>query len=275
MVRPKSNWLGNQTNPQGGQAKKQGVKNPKAIKSLRKGSKRHQAIADQLAEGYSPHFGFLHIPKTGGSGLTRLGKELVARGYQFPCIFGHNWKVEEILAHFPDMRLCFILRDPLSRMISGFNSRLAQGRPTYNSMWSPREAAAFALLPSAKHLLNAILSDEEYQQSALKYAMHVIRHLRWNYTFYFEDLKTVKARASHFELIGNIASTYDFIERITALSGAPPALAAELYQKVHESKIKSQDILASYDEDELSRIRNFISKEIRIYDQLLHIAGSK
>jgi hypothetical protein len=73
--------------------------------------------------------------------LTKFGNGLVARGYQFPCIFGHGWKAQKILTQFPDMRLCFILRDPLSKMISGFNSRLVQGRPTYNSLWSPQETA--------------------------------------------------------------------------------------------------------------------------------------
>lgn len=234
---------------------------------------RVRAIREQIRSGHSPRLGFLHIPKTGGSGVTKFGKELVARGYQFPCIFGHGWKVEEILTHFPEMRLCFILREPLSKMISGFNSRLRQGRPTYNSLWSPAEAAAFAMLPSTRHLLDAMLSDDEYQQSALAYAMHAVRHLRWSYSFYFKDVPSVKARAAHFELIGDISSLSDFIGRITVLSGAPAALAAELYQKRHEAGGGSGDPLAGYTEEQVARIRDHLRRDFRIHRELLALAG--
>jgi hypothetical protein len=243
-------------------SKSKSVENPKL-----------QDIREQIRNGHSPHLGFLHIPKTGGSGLNAFGRKLVARGYQFPCIFGHTWKVEKILTHFPEMRLCFILRDPLSKMISGFNSRLVQGRPTHNSLWSPREAAAFALFPSTRHLLDAIISDDEYQKSALNYAMRAIQHLRWNYSFYFKDLPSVKACASRFELIGDIASSADFIERMTVLSGAPAALAAELYQKRHVGKVRADDSLAGYDEQQISGIQHFLRDNTLIYQELLSIAG--
>ena len=234
---------------------------------------RVKAIKEQIRNGHSPRLGFLHIPKTGGSGVNEYGRQLVARGYRFPCIFGHGWKVEDILEEFPEMRLCFILRDPLSKMISGFNSRLRQGRPTYNSLWSPAEAAAFAILPSTRHLLDAILSDDEFLQSALAYAKRHIRHLRWNYAFYFKDVAAVNARRNHFEVIGEIANLSDFIERLTTLSGAPVSLAAELYEKRHEAGGKSVDVLSGYGESEMVRIRQFLRKDFHIHRELSAIAG--
>lgn len=242
-------------------------------KSKQAKDSRFGTIKEQIRNGHSPRLGFLHIPKTGGSGVNEYGRELVARGYRFPCIFGHGWKVEEILAHFPEMRLCFILRDPLSKMISGFNSRLRQGRPTYNSLWSPAEAAAFSILPSPRHLLDAILSDDEFQQSALAYAKRHIRHLRWNYAFYFKDVEAVNTRRDHFEVIGEISKLSDFIERLTALSGAPVSLAAELYEKRHEAVGKPDDVLTGYSDSEISRIRQFLRKDFHIHRELRAIAG--
>lgn len=243
-------------------------------KSKKPDDQKIRAIKEQIKSGHSPRLGFLHIPKTGGSGVSKFGQELVARGYEFPCQFGHNWKVEKIREHFPEMRLCFILREPLSRMISGFNSRMRQGRPTYKSPWSPAEAAAFAMLPSHRHLLDAMLSDDEYQQSVLSHAMRVVRHLRWNYPFYFKDLPTLKSHAAHFELIGDISSSFDFIERITVLSGAPVALASELYEKRHVASVRFDDALAGYDEDQIARIQHHLRKDYPIYRELLSMANS-
>ncbi len=240
---------------------------------------RVRAIREQIRNGRSPELGFLHIPKTGGSGVARFGRRIVARGYRFPCVFGHGWKVEQILTHFPEMRLCFILRDPLSKMISGFNSRLRQGRPTYNrvwspnSLWSPAEAAAFAMLPSARDLLDAILSEDEFRQSSLAYAMHAIRHLRWDYPFYFKDVATVRARSDRFALIGDISNVAGFIERIAILSGVPAGLAAELYEKRHEAGGKSGDPLAELSAEQIERIRLHLRKDYRIHRELLAIGG--
>jgi hypothetical protein len=232
-----------------------------------------EAIRAQIRKGHTPRYGFLHIPKTGGSGITVFARELVKRGHAPPCIFGHGWKVGDIAGRFPEMKLCFILRDPLDRMISGFNSRLRQGRPTYNSPWTPAEATAFSMLPSAAHLLDAIVSDDDFHRSALDFAMRHILHLRWNYTFYFQDLAGVATHRERFAHIGQISAVPAFIDAFTALSGAPPALAAELYEKRHESGSHSRDPLAGRAPEDVARIRNFLRREYLIHGELLALAA--
>jgi hypothetical protein len=241
--------------------------------SKKKRDAKVQKIRDQIKAGYSGEYGFLHIPKTGGSGVNEYGQALVQRGYKFPCHFGHGWKVEEILTHFPKMKINFILRDPLSRMISGFNSRLRQGRPTYTSIWTPGEASAFTLFPSIKHLLDAILADDEYNKSAVAYTMRCVRHLHWNYAYYFKNMETLESSRSNFSLIGTMDTLDEFIDGVTAQAGAPKSLASELYGKRHESSSKSGNVLDNYSPKEITRIRNFMRRDYKIYSELLSISG--
>ena len=96
-------------------------------------SRRMAKMKAQVKAGHNPGLGFLHIPKTGGSGIRALGRNAVERGLPFPSGFSHGWTLEEIRRRFPQMKLAFILRDPLERAISGFNSRLRQGRPPHHA----------------------------------------------------------------------------------------------------------------------------------------------
>ena len=232
-----------------------------------------QLVKDQIKSGRSRQHGFLHIPKTGGSGVNTLGRSLHERGFKSPCVFSHGWKVEEILKHFPDIKISFVLRDPLSRMISGFNSRVRQGRPTYNNIWTPAEAAAFSLFPSVGKLLDAILAEDEFSKSAVTYTMRNVSHLRWNYGFYFKNLDTVRSNRSSFEIIGSINRMDEFINGYTALAGAPESTAAELYEKRHEANVRSEDALGHYSPEDISRLKAFIDKDYRIYNELLSIAN--
>lgn len=232
-----------------------------------------QLVKDQIKSGRSREHGFLHIPKTGGSGVNALGRSLQEHGFKSPCVFSHGWKMEEVLKHFPDIKISFVLRDPLSRMISGFNSRLRQGRPTYNNIWTPAEAAAFNLFPSVGHLLDAMLAEDEFSKSAVAYTMRNVTHLRWNYGFYFKNTDTVRSNRSSFELIGTMDNMDGFIKGYTAMAGAPESTAAELYEKRHEAKVRSEDELGRFSEEDISRIRDFLGKDYRIYRELLSIAG--
>jgi len=241
--------------------------------SKKKKSAKVLAIKEQIKSGYSGDFGFMHIPKTGGTGVNAFGKSLVERGHRFPCIFGHGWTVQEILENFPKIQINFILRDPLSKMISGFNSRIRQGRPTYNSIWTPGEASAFTLFPSVRNFFDAILADDEFNKSAVAYTMRRVRHLHWNYGFYFKNLETIRANQSSFRLIGTMETLNEFVGGMTALVGAPESLAREFYEKQHESSTRAEQALEGYSPKEINRIRNFLRRDYRIYSELMTLSG--
>ena len=120
------------------------------------------------------------------------------------------------------MRVALILRDPLERTISGFNSRLRQGRPTYTSLWKPAEAVAFAHFPDVRRYLDALIADDDWSLSACAYARRHVTHLRWNYRYYFRSAEAVRrATPTHIVLVGRIEETDAFIDALLAEAGIP------------------------------------------------------
>ena len=96
-------------------------------------SREASKIRRQLRAGHGAEVGFLHLPKTGGSGIVSLGRKLVKDGQPFPVCFSHVWSFADVRERYPKMRVTVVVRDPLERAISGFNSRLRQGRPPHHA----------------------------------------------------------------------------------------------------------------------------------------------
>jgi hypothetical protein len=230
-----------------------------------------QGVTRRMRNGFSKQFGFLHIPKTGGTSLISFGQQLVDKGHPFPVSFGHSWRIHEIRSYFPKIKLTLMLRDPLERMVSGYNSRLRQGRPSYNSMWTPAEAAVMAMLPSSRHLLDAMLSEDQFSISAVAYARKKVSHLRWNYCFYFKNPEFVRKNASLFQLVGHMRNFGQFVNRMAELCETPDALVRELYHKMHDSPEKSSSVLDHYSQEEISRLRAAMAEEYAIYDELCQL----
>ncbi|AUQ68766.1 sulfotransferase family 2 domain-containing protein [Phaeobacter inhibens] len=133
-------------------------------------------------------FALVHVGKTGGTSLRLMIKDLRAAGFKMPLTkLQHKVTPDEALAEQPDLQLGFVYRDPATRFVSGFNSRLRSGRPTHNSIWSPAEAVAFSWFSDANSLAEALYAEDPRLQSAAHFAMSRINHLARGYTFYFQS----------------------------------------------------------------------------------------
>ena len=119
------------------------------------------------------------------------------------------------------------------------------------------------------------MSDDDYHVSAVNFAMRSIRHLNWNYAFYFEGVKSVGEFSDRFGTVGSMEAVGRFVEALTAISAAPASIADELYKKRHESSAKSSDALAAYSPDEIARIRKALVREYRIYRELKRFSVSR
>ncbi len=167
------------------------------------------------------------------------------------------------------MRMTLILRDPLERTISGFNSRLRQGRPTYTSMWKPAEAVAFAQFRDVRHYLDALIADDDWSLSACAYARRHVTHLRWNYRYYFRSAEAVRKNAGHIALVGRIEETDAFVDALVAEAGIPASACAGLYERRHEAKVRPSRVLAEYGDGDIARMRARLAAEYAIYDALV------
>ena len=83
---------------------------------------------------------FLHIGKTGGSAIKHaINKNCPDSEYEIH-FYRHAVKLRDIPK---GEKFVFILRDPVTRFVSGFYSRQRQGKPRYNIPWRPKEKTAF------------------------------------------------------------------------------------------------------------------------------------
>ena len=127
---------------------------------------------------------FLHIPKTGGTALRHALQDPSVTDKYVIKLRDHNVQLRDV----PEGDLVFfVLRDPVSRFVSGFFSRQRQGRPRYFFPWSSEEQAIFEEFDSANKLALALTSENETEKSRAIAAMQHLKYVALPYWFWFED----------------------------------------------------------------------------------------
>jgi hypothetical protein len=231
-------------------------------------------IEEQLNRGGSLASAFLHIPKTGGRSLKTVFEALERRGQAFPVRFGHAWTLREIIRHYPAAKVSFLLRDPLERAVSGFNSRLRQGRPhEAGAPWSPAEAAAFGIFRDVTSYLRALLSQDDFLPSAALYASQHIMHLRWNYRYYFESSAAVDEMRGAIAHVGRVEAPLETWKLLFADHGQPAAFAAQQFHREHVSARRPEEYLAEFGPDEIARLRKAMREDYAIFGKLTALAA--
>jgi hypothetical protein len=130
---------------------------------------------------------FLHIGKTGGTAVKRaLGRAGRAYWWEHDDTEVPPTPYGKIALHHHGVRLAdlpagdfafFFLRDPVSRFVSAFYSRLNEGRPYYDYPWSPEERRAFEAFPTPQRLAAALSSGDARERDLAHWAMRQIRHM--------------------------------------------------------------------------------------------------
>jgi hypothetical protein len=182
----------------------------------------------------------LHIGKTGGTYLRSLLEHNQDRIPSNLHILGHEDTIKTTRKKYGEGReLAFIFRDPTERFVSGFNSRLRQGRPTYNSIWSTGEAAAFQWFSTPNALAEALSSPDERMRSAALFSMENISHLKNNYAFFLKNVALLRQEDARIRVCVNLCDLDRFLPQIMARLGIedydrPPAPA------YHKSPVSSE-----------------------------------
>jgi hypothetical protein len=234
---------------------------------------RSRAIVGQSKNGCSIDFGFLHIPKTGGSSFSSFSRNMISAGYLMPVRFGHIWSLGDIVQCFPNTKVSFMIRDPLDRTISAFNSRLRQGRPRFSNNWKPREATAFSLFPNVEAYLNALISKEEFDISAVKFAQVSIKHLKWGYVNYFEGTVPLERNRSSIHLVGEVENSIKFWEKYAAQFDIPAEIVRKKFTRKHVAKISSTSILEKFSAAQVSAMKAALGSEYNVYNSLLKLVN--
>lgn len=116
----------------------------------------------------------LHIGKTGGTALMAALREAPPSGSRV-LFHKHYFR----LADVPVGEKCFfVVRDPVTRFVSGFFSRQRHGRPRYNTSWNEGEEQAFARFATPNALALALSSRDSALRQTAEAAMGNIAHVR-------------------------------------------------------------------------------------------------
>jgi hypothetical protein len=134
--------------------------------------------------------------------------------------------------HIPEGEsFMFVVRDPLSRFVSGFNGRLREDRPRYHYPWKAEEKIAFSIFTTPDQLATALSADDEVERRQAEDAMRGIGHINTSYWFWFVDEKSFRNRLSDVFFIAfqdQLDEDFDLLKRKLGLPAEARLPADEL-----------------------------------------------
>ncbi len=146
---------------------------------------------------------FLHVGKTGGTAVKAAfsAYPFFVRFHRGSVLLFHNHSVA--LSSIPrGDRFVAFFRDPVTRYVSGFNSRRRQGRPRRFVPWSLPERRAFGRFPTAESLARGLSDPDEVVRRRAHRAMKSIEHVGSFQADWVGGCRGLRRRAGDVLLLG-------------------------------------------------------------------------
>ena len=144
---------------------------------------------------------FLHVSKAGGSALRHaIRASRVQAGGPLTSPWGrirghdHGFRFADVGS---DDMAVITLRDPATRFVSAFLSRLRKGAPRYYNEWSSHERRSFEWFSSPRALADALAESSGELRERAEFALRSIRHVRDPMTHWTGDAGYVRERAEN------------------------------------------------------------------------------
>ena len=147
---------------------------------------------------------FLHVGKTGGTTVKRMVRQNKLRNTPRGrlVMHQHHTTLPEVLAWNEANTGALFLRHPLSRFVSGFNSRLREGKPAKSIPWKPPERLAFSHFPTPNDLAEGLFCDDPLVEDRATAAMNAMVHSRMHFTHWLRDVDYLESRIDRITFIG-------------------------------------------------------------------------
>lgn len=157
-----------------------------------------------------PRVHFIHFGKSGGTTvMARLRQASLRDRLRRCCRIQLHRDHDFTLRDVPEGDLCFFfIREPIARYVSGFNSRLREGMPTFRFPHSDAERRLFGLFPTPSALAEALSSDDRELREQADQAFGEIRHLRRDYAHYLGGIENLEKQIDSVFFIGR-QETFD------------------------------------------------------------------
>ena len=168
----------------------------------------------------TPALGFLHIPKTGGSGIRALGRKVVKAGQPFPCGFGTAGRSPRSASAFRDAARLHPAR-PARARDQRLQLAAAPGPADLHEPLAPAEAAAFAHFPESS-AGSTRCSPTTTEPLGLRLRAAARHPPALELPLLLQEPAAVAEHADHIALVGRIEATDAFIDALLAEAGIPP-----------------------------------------------------
>lgn len=129
-----------------------------------------------MAPGVAIHF--LHIGRCGGSAIKRA-----LAGVPDFVLHERGARLRDVP---PGEKFFFVVRHPVERFVSGFNSRLRRQMQGRGEPWSDAETLAFHIFKTPNELGEALASDDRKLRTVAAAAMRGILHVREPMTYWLD-----------------------------------------------------------------------------------------
>lgn len=163
----------------------------------------------------------LHISKSGGTAFRAALKPYERRGFRrIIRLHGHEESFEGVLRNDPGAKVFFIVRDPVARFVSGFNSRLRKGQPRMYTEWEPGEQMAFEIFKTPNELAEALSSESPATRRDAEWAIRMINHTRWNLNFWLHGAEFLERNRENILYIATtetLNEDFDVVKRLMNL----------------------------------------------------------
>jgi hypothetical protein len=205
----------------------------------------------------------LHIAKTGGTTLNgMLAEHRVRRTASGRPIFIHNHSTTlvDVLSRHRRNQAVVFLRDPLSRFVSGFNSRQREGKPEKHVPWKAEEKVAFKYFKTPNDLAEALSSRRTLVQDRALFAIGALPHARNRYTFYLRSPEYVESRFHKIAFMGFQDTFNEDVIKLFALLGVNSEITVE---HRHKAPATSRTDLSPR---AIRNLREWLADDIKLFE---------
>lgn len=199
----------------------------------------------------------IHISKTGGSVLQDVFKSL-GRSTNVVA-HGHGKKLRDVP---PDERAFFVVRDPVKRFVSGFNSRLRKGQPLRFHDWKEKERVTFARFTSPHALASALASGDP----AAAEAMDSMIHTRRAQSSWIGTPEEFESMIDRVVFVGHQPTLTQDFEMLKKRLGIDPAVALPSDERAHATP---EGFDTSLDEAGKEAVADWYAEDYRLYRRCL------
>lgn len=166
---------------------------------------------------------FLHIGKTAGTAIKNSfgSKEFCVYGKHLFIFHGHTIGLSEI----PNKEsVFFIVRDPISRFVSGFYSRYRMGMPRTYNPWKNGEEEAFKEFSNPNSLAEALSCNDGDKRKHASEAMRSIGHVKTSYYDWFQSPETLKSNIDRIQFVAVQEDLNAEFERLKCFFNLPDSI---------------------------------------------------